>query len=58
MSSLNLKQRVKEGKLSPSDAFELLIANADDAEQARDSRTARWLCSPNARKRFEQARKS
>lgn len=57
MSSLNLKQQVKEGKITPQEALKRLIANSVDHESAGRSRTARWLSSPNAQKRYEQARK-
>jgi len=58
MSSLNLKVRVKSGELSPTAALELLLTNAEDKEQAAQSRTARWLSSPNAEKRYKQALKA
>lgn len=58
MSSLNLKQQVKAGTLTPKRALELLLEGADDKNAARQSRTGRWLSSPNAQKRYDQARKS
>ena len=57
-SSLNLKVRVKNGELSPAQALELLLDKAEDREEAAESRTARWLSSPNAKKRYNQALKA
>jgi hypothetical protein len=56
MSSLNLKQDVKAGKISPERALELLLENADNPDAARESRTGRWLRSPNAQKRFNDGK--
>lgn len=57
-SDLGLKVKVKSGELTPYDAYELLIASADDQDQAALSRTARWLMSPNAAKRYHKALKT
>lgn len=57
MSSLNLKQQVKEGKMTPERAMELMLERADNVVAAADSRTGRWLRSPNAQKRYKQGRK-
>ena len=57
-SSLNLKQRVKEGKITPQEALKEMGENAHNPEQALSSRTADWLRSSNAQRRYEQARKA
>ena len=58
MSSMNLKQQVKEGKLTPEEALKLLEDNADDMVAASNSRTGRWLRSDTAQKRYKAAKKS
>lgn len=58
MSSLNLKVRVKNGELTPQEALKRLLMASDNTEQASNSRTARWLSSPNAQKRYKQALKA
>ena len=57
MSSLNLKQKVKEGKLTPQAALEQLLNGAKNQEAAANSRTARWLKSTNALTRYYAARR-
>ena len=57
-SSMNLKIRVKNGEILPQEALKRLAMKSINVEQALKSRTARWLSSPNAQRRFEQARKA
>jgi len=56
-SDLGLKVRVKSGELSPEDAMFVLVEGAEDRQQAMESRTYKWLSSPNAKKRYKQGLK-
>lgn len=56
MSYPNYKQAVKAGQMTPEQALERMLNEADNQEQAANSRTARWLRSPNAQKRYQAAR--
>ena len=55
MSSLNLKVRVKNGEITPQEALKQLAMSSDNVEAALKSRTAKWLDSPNAERRYKQA---
>lgn len=56
--SMNLKVRVKQGELAPEEALSQLMARATNKEQAGRSRTARWMTSPNALRRYKKANRS
>jgi hypothetical protein len=51
------KQRVKNGNLSPERALREMLAKASNPKQAANSRTARWMRSETASKRFKAANK-
>ena len=61
-SSLNLKVRVKNGELSPREALKEMAESCRlrgaDPDAALNSRTGRWLRSPNAERRYSAALKA
>lgn len=53
-----LKDRVKRGEITPDEAYDILIDNAKNSDEAAQSKTAKWLLSSTSDVRYKKGVKA